>query len=147
VTTAKVDHNVSAKQKISALYTNQVRHRQLQGENVGWFSRIPWGSTQADPLDFITFQAVNSWRVRLNHDYVITPALLNHLTYSVDRYLSWGTNATDGGGWDQKLGITGMPADNGSMPGITFSGGTASPMSIGRAYDVRASRGSTGGIR
>jgi len=135
VTTAKVDHNVSTKQKLSVTYTNQVRHRQLQGENTGWTPRIPWGSEQKNPLDFITFQIANSWRTRVNHDYVFNPTVLNHMTLSVDRYINLGWNATRGGGWLKKLGLTGIPADNGSFPGISFSGGTASPMGINRAYD------------
>ena len=136
VTTAKVDHNISTKQKLSVTYTNQVRHRQLQGENVGWFLRIPWGSVQENPLDYINFQSANSWRVRVNHDYIVSPAVLNHVTVSVDRYINLGHNATAGGGWNQKLGLgAGMPVDNGSFPAISFSGGTASPMGLGRGYD------------
>lgn len=135
VTTAKVDHNISTKQKLSVTYMNQVRHRQLQGENVGWFERIPWGSEQTNPLDFITYQEANSWKARVNHDYIITPALLNRLTLSVDRYINLGHNATRGGNWLQRLGLTGIPADNGAFPAISFTGGTASPMSINRAYD------------
>jgi hypothetical protein len=138
VTTAKVDHNVSTKQKVSVLYTNQVRHRQLQGQNQGWIERLPWGAPQANPLDHIIYQTANSWRTRVNHDYVISPSLLNHVTLSVDRYINIGPNGTAGGGWNQKLGIKGFPDDNGSFPAISFSGGTAVPMNLGRAYDFRS---------
>ncbi|HOQ44598.1 MAG TPA: TonB-dependent receptor [Bryobacteraceae bacterium] len=138
VTTAKVDHNVSTKQKLSVTYMNQIRHRQLQGENVGWFTRIPWGSEQTNPLDFITFQEANSWKARVNHDYIFSPSVLNHVTVSVDRYVNLGQNATNGGGWLDRLGLTGIPADNGAFPAITFSGGTAAPMNINRAYDNRS---------
>ena len=135
VTTAKIDHSVSTKQKLSFTFMHQIRNRQLQGENVGWFTRIPWGSEQENPLDFITFQQANSWKMRLNHDYVVSPAVLNRVTLSADRYINLGHNATRGGDWLRRLGLTGIPADNGSFPAIAFSGGTASPMSINRAYD------------
>ena len=136
VTTAKVDHNVSTRQKLSILYTNQVRHRQLQGQSQGWTDRVPWGAVQENPLDSLIFQVANSWRVRLNHDYIFSPSVLNHVTVSVDRYINLGRNASAGGGWDTSLGLTGFANDNGSFPGIAFSGGTSSPsMSVGRAYD------------
>ena len=135
VTTAKIDHNVSTRQKLSVLYTNQVRHRQLQGQNQGWTERLAWGSQQENPLDDIIFQSANSWRVRLNHDYIFSPSVLNHATVSVDRYVNIGPNATTGGGWDDLLGLTGFPRDNGTFPAMSFSGGTAAPMSMGRGYD------------
>jgi hypothetical protein len=141
VTTAKVDHNVSNKQKLSVLYTNQVRHRQLQGQGQGWISRLPWGTPQwnnISPLDNIIYQTANSWRARVNHDYIISPAVLNHVTISVDRYINIGPNASTGGNWDTKLGLKGFPLDNGTFPAISFSGGTASPMNLGRGYDNRS---------
>jgi len=138
VTTVKVDHSVSTKQKVSVLYTNQIRHRQLQGQGQGWVPRVPWGSQQENPLDDIIFQTANSWRARVNHDYIVSPTMLNHVTVSVDRYVNLGPNATTGGGWDQKLGIKGFPQDNGTFPAISFAGGTAAPMNLGRGYDNRA---------
>jgi hypothetical protein len=138
VTTAKVDHNVSTKQKLSVLYTNQVRHRQLQGQGQGWVDRYKWGSEQTVPLDQLLYQIANSWRVRVNHDYVFSPTVLNHVTLSVDRYINLGAAASAGHGWNTKLGLKGFPADNGTFPTVAFSGGTASPMSINRAYDNKS---------
>jgi hypothetical protein len=136
VTTAKVDHNISTKQKLSVLYTNQVRHRQLQGQSQGWSDRFPWGTyPQPNPLDSTIYQIANSWRARVNHDYIFSPVVLNHVTISVDRYMNIGLNGTRGGNWDTKLGVKGFPRDNGSFPALTWSGGTASPMTAGRGYD------------
>ncbi len=73
--------------------------------------------------------------MRINIDSVITPALLNHVTLSADRYINLGPNGTDGGGWDTKLGISGIPADNGSFPHISFSGGNQAPTEFNRAYE------------
>jgi hypothetical protein len=129
----KLDHSFSDTEKLSVSYTNQIRHRIIEGNG---FSPSPaWGATPTFPLDDYYDQLANSWKVRINFDSVITPSLLNHVTLSADRYLNLGPNGTDGQGWDQKLGITGMPADNGSFPAITFSGGNQSPTGYGRAYE------------
>lgn len=130
----KVDHSFSDKQKLSASYTNQIRHRLLW--NVAGMGPQPaWGAVQKNPLDQVTDQIANSWKVRINYDVVITPSLLNHITLSADRYINLGANKSDGQGWDSKLGITGMPADNGSFPAITFTGGVDTPIAFGRAYE------------
>ena len=92
-------------------------------------------ASDTNPLDDYFDQIANSWKVRINIDSVITPSLLNHVTLSADRYINLGPNGTDGQGWDQKLGITGIPADNGSFPAISFSGGNQSPTGFGRAYE------------
>ena len=111
----KVDHSFSDKEKLSVSYTNEIRHRLLSGNTVGFAAPPAWGAQQKNPLDDYFDQLANSWKVRINLDSVITPALLNHVTLSADRYINWGPNGTDGQGWDQKLGITGIPADNGSL--------------------------------
>jgi len=135
----KVDHSISDTEKLSVSYTNQVRHRllweNLGAQSAGLGPQPVWGGTQTNPLDWITDQIANSWKVRINLDSVITPALVNHVTISGDRYINLGPNATDGQGWDQKLGITGIPADNGSFPSISFSGGNGLPVNFGRAYE------------
>src|SRR6185369_10504857 len=48
-----------------------------------------------------------------------------------------GPNGTLGQGWNAKLGITGIPADNGDFPSISFSGGTGGSVSFGRGYDEK----------
>ena len=67
--------------------------------------------------------------------------MLNHFTFAYDRYRNLQPDASRGGGWNQKLGITGIPNDtSGAFPAITFSGGTASPIQMGRAYNIRTGR-------
>ncbi|MGA2572039.1 MAG: TonB-dependent receptor [Terracidiphilus sp.] len=129
----KLDHSFSDKEKLSISYTNQIRHRIIVGS--GYSASPAWGAKGTNPLDDYYDQLANSWKVRINVDSVITPALLNHFTLSADRYLNLGPNGTDGQGWDGKLGITGMPADNGAFPAITFSGGNQSPTGFQRAYE------------
>ena len=132
----KVDHDISKQQKLSVTYTDQIRHRLLWGHPGEGLGPHPvWGAKQANPLDWITDQIANSWDLRVNHDYIISSNVLNHFTFSVNRYINLGPDGTDGQGWDQKLGITGIPADNGAFPQLSFSGGTATPTQWGRAYD------------
>lgn len=133
-TMAKVDHSLSERQKISVTYQKGIKHRVI------WEGgRIPhpvWGAKQTDPLDHTTDQIANNWKLRFNHDYIIRPSLINHFTFSVDSYVNRGANKTAGQGWDTTLGITGIPADDGSFPEIDFSGGVAAPSpAFGRSYD------------
>jgi hypothetical protein len=132
----KIDHSISNRQKLQGSYTYQKRPRLLWGNPGSGLGPVPtWGAPQQNPLDWITDQIANSWKVRLNYDFILSPTLLNHVTVGVDRYYNLGLNKTDGQGWDPKLGITGIPADNGSFPQISFSGGTGAPVQFGRAYE------------
>ncbi len=130
----KVDHTFSSKQKISVMYEKRINHRILwQGQG-----RIPqpkWGESQTNPIDQDSDQLANSWKLRLNHDYIITNALVNHFTFSADNYFNRGANKTVGQDWNQLLGIQGIPADDGSFPEIGFSGGIDQPANFGRSYD------------
>ena len=133
----KIDHNISSRQTLMFSYTHQTRPRLLWGNPGSGLGPEPiWGQTQTNPLDWITDQQDTSWKVRVSHDYIITPTLVNHVTLAGDYELNIGPNGTDGQGWDNKLGITGIPQDNGSFPALGFSGGTGSPVGLGRAYDA-----------
>lgn len=132
----KIDQDISSRQKLSVMYNDQIRHRLLWGNPGSGLGPHPtWGTKQTNPLDWITDQIADSWDLRVNHDFVITNNLLSHFTFSVNRYVNLGPNGTDAQGWDQKLGITGIPADNGAFPSVAFSGGTATPTNWGRAYE------------
>jgi Carboxypeptidase regulatory-like domain len=129
----KIDHSISTRQKIQGSYTYQQRPRIIWS---GGMTDAPaWGQKQINPLDNVFDQLANSWKVRLNHDYIVNSAIVNHVTISVDRYYNLGLNKTNGQGWDQKLGITGIPADTGAFPQVNFSGGQVSPTQLNRGYD------------
>jgi hypothetical protein len=133
----KIDHSISDKQKVMASYTHQSRPRILWGNPQPGLGPAPaWGVEQQNPLDQIYDQQDTSWKVRMNHDYILRPTLMNHFTIGVDREFNLGQNKTAGQGWDKKLGITGIPRDNGAFPAFTFSGGTAPLAAMGRGYDV-----------
>jgi hypothetical protein len=132
----KVDHSISDKQKLMLSWTRQTRPRILWGNpNPGLGPQPVWGQPQTNPLDQIYDQQDTSWKVRISHDFVISPTLLNHLAVGGDFEYNAAPNGTRGQGWDTKLGITGIPQDNGTFPALTFAGGTASPASFGRGYD------------
>ncbi len=129
----KIDHSISSKQKLQGSYTYQKRPRVIWS---GGLTDAPtWGQPQTNPLDNVFDQIANSWKIRLNHDYVISPSMINHITVSVDRYYNLGLNKTNGQGWDQKMGILGIPADTGAFPQVNFSGGAVNPAQLNRGYD------------
>lgn len=131
----KIDHSISTRQKLQGSYTYQQRPRIIWS---GGMTDVPaWGEQQVNPLDNVFDQLANSWRVRLNHDYIVSSSIVNHATIAVDRYYNIGLNKTNGQGWNPKLGITGVPDDTGAFPQINFSGGAVSPAQLNRAYDER----------
>ncbi len=129
----KVDHNLNTAQRLSVMYQAQVRHRVIWSNGMGPYPE--WGEPQVNPIDNTFDQIANSWKVRVNHDYVMKSNLINHVTFSLDRYINRGQNKTWGQGWDNKLGITGIPDDDGAFPSVNYSGGVAAPANLNRAYD------------
>jgi hypothetical protein len=130
--TAKLDHSVSTKQKISVTYQNEWRPRLINSNGWGNFANVVSGlPSEPDVLEGFQLQTVTSQTWRLNHDYIFSPRLLNHLTIGVDRYVNPYTNTSVGLGWNKALGITGLPEDLGAFPQITFGGGTGSPLTVG----------------
>jgi hypothetical protein len=129
----KVDHVLTKAQRLSVMYTAQIRHRVIWSNGMGPDPK--WGEPQVNPIDNTFDQIANSWKVRVNHDHVLNSNLINHVTFSVDRYVNRGQNKTWGQGWIQRLGVAGIPDDDGSFPAINFQGGVASPANLGRAYD------------
>jgi hypothetical protein len=132
-TVVKVDHSLSNSQKVSLTYQNGIKHRVIWETGIG--PHPVWGAKQTNPLDHVTDQIADNWKFRFNHDYILSPTLINHVVFSIDSYRNRGANKTAGQGWDTQLGITGIPADDGSFPAITFSGGVGAPVNFGRSYD------------
>ena len=60
------------------MYTAQIRHRVIWSNGMG--PDPQWGEPQVNPIDNTFDQIANSWKVRVNHDYVINPQLVNHVT-------------------------------------------------------------------
>lgn len=129
---AKVDHSFSTRQKIAVTYENEWRPRLINNSGWGFSANTVAGlPAESDVLEGFQLQTVTSQQWRVNHDYIFSPTILNHLTLGVDRYVNPFNNTSVGKGWDKALGITGMPADLGAFPQISFTGGTGSPINMG----------------
>ena len=129
---AKLDHSISTKQKLALTYQNEWRPRLINNSGWGFTANAVAGlPNEPDVLEGFQLQTVTSQTWRLNHDYVASATLLNHITLGVDRYVNPYSNTSVGNGWDKALGITGMPQDLGAFPQISFSGGTGSSISMG----------------
>ena len=130
--TAKLDHSFSTKQKISLTYQNQWRPRLINNSGWGFTAKtVPGLPDEPDVLEGFQLQTVTSQTWRVNHDYIFSPSVLNHLTLGTDRYVNPFNNTSVGKGWNKALGITGMPEDLGAFPQISFTGGTGSPINLG----------------
>ncbi len=78
-------------------------------------------------------QRIANRNMHQQFDWVIKPTVFNHTTISYDRWYMGGWSISDGVGWLSKLGITGLPALNGTggPPQIDLNGGVF-PYSGGR---------------
>jgi hypothetical protein len=74
---------------------------------------------------------VRSFDARINYDWILRPNLLNHLVVGGDGMKNEAITSTLGQNWDSNLGITGLPADSGMFPNVTFTGGSGSPLGLG----------------
>ncbi len=131
VTTLKGDHSVSAKQKITVTYSDQSRPRLIAGRG--------WG--RDTPLEGFQDQHIDTRTGRINHDYIVRPNLLHHFTFGMDRYRNPAVTNTIGQGWNEKLGIRGLPWDAGAFPFVSFTGGTARPLDLSGAPNSLTANG------
>ncbi len=122
VSTVKIDHGLTASQRLSLTATFQTRPSEWTGQ--GWGLSLPIDGTEAP-------KNVRSFATRINYDWVLRPTLLNHLVIGGDGMQNEAITSTLGQNWDSQLGITGLPADAGMFPNVSFSGGTASPLGLG----------------
>jgi hypothetical protein len=119
--TARVDHNLSDKEKFYFSYDDEYRPRQIAGNG--------WGAD--NPLEGLQYQPLHSRTARFSLDSIIRTNLINHITFGYDYYLNPSVDTTAGQGWNTKLGIQGMPYDTGAFPTVNFSGGTNAPTRTG----------------
>ena len=89
-------------------------------------------NTKYDPLtepqkntDYIGpgfYQRISNQFYHQQFDWVIRPNVYNHTTISFDRWLVVEYSLSNGAGWNQLLGIPGIPFDAGGPPALNFSG-------------------------
>ncbi len=129
VSTVKIDHGFSDRQKLSVTYSQHHNPWIIGGR--GWGVSNPLEGLQ-DP------KRVDTRVGRVNYDYIIRPTLLSHTTLGADRYENATAAKGVGDGWDRKIGLQGLPYPNGGIPYVTFGGGTAAPLTISdRNYSMR----------
>ncbi len=113
-TTNKVDYTMTDRDTIYALYSHG--HRSQTTPYRGNTLPLPYASTRA--VDELPTNA------QLKYTRVITPALLNQLSYGFSRFAVPITNVTISGNYPAKAGLTGLPPGEAasSFPEISWSG-------------------------
>ncbi|HXB73647.1 MAG TPA: TonB-dependent receptor [Candidatus Acidoferrales bacterium] len=122
-TTDKVDFNLSAKNRFFGFFSKGKYATDYTG------SLAP--GTNTFPLPYTQGRIVTELPTTLQvHDtYVLSPSLLNDVSFSFGRIWIPIISATQGGQYPQKAGLTGLPAGGASdvFPTINF-GGTNAPI-------------------
>src|SRR5439155_18158909 len=77
----KGDQLISPAHKLSGSY-HFVDNQRANTPNGMWDAADPWGG----PLNNNNLQFVTTFRVRLAHDWTISPRVLNHVTLSYNRF-------------------------------------------------------------
>jgi hypothetical protein len=115
----KMDHNLSARQKLSGSWGYVDRPRTLLDQGGVWNASLPDGG----PLSRARLQDVNSWMARLSHEFALRPNVFNHVLAAFNRQVnpSQSTHGDQNGA--TQLGIAGL-APQGNFPEIVFSGDT-----------------------
>ncbi len=120
-TTNKVDVNLTDKHRFFALYSTGRYTTNFTGSLAPGTSALPLPYTQSRFVkEFPTTAQI--------HDvYLITPSLVNQLSYNFGRIYIPLVNATADGNYPQKAGLTGLPAGiaSAAMPEIGFAGNNA----------------------
>jgi hypothetical protein len=113
----KVDHDISPRNKLSAMYSLNRRPRELIVKGGMWSFDEPDGGV----LSRSRWQHVRSQLARVSYDAIITPSTLNHLNVSFNRManpLNSNWSQTDGAA---ELGIAGLHTDG--YPAVDWGSG------------------------
>jgi Carboxypeptidase regulatory-like domain len=68
------------------------------------------------------YQRISNQFYHQQFDWIVRPNVYNHTTVSFDRWLNVEYSLSTGAGWNQLLGITGIPYETGGPPAVNFSG-------------------------
>ncbi len=117
VVTAKIDHSISTRQKFFATFNwNDIPRLR---------NRVPL----PDPVNDGFFQQITSRIFRLNHDFLFSPTVFNNLALGYNRFRNPNGTRSAGGGWPEKLGLTGVPGS--LFPVLSFTNGYATAGTTG----------------
>lgn len=120
----KLDYTLTESQRISGLYTHGKRSQPGAYREVS--TTIP---QSALPLPYTDTRLVTEIPtvVQLKHNWSITPALLNQLSFGFNHFFVPITNATSEGKWASQSGLRGLPEGDASDAFLeaTFAGPNA----------------------
>lgn len=102
----KIDHNINNDHKVNGSWSDG---KTFDTDSSG----LPFPLGGPSPLGF------SEKNLRLSHDWVINPTLVNHLSSGFNRHLIFQESAAFGQNWGDKLGLKGVP--NGGFPTINYS--------------------------
>jgi len=110
--TVKIDHSFTSNQTLSGTYVRT------------HIPRTTISSPLPKPLGGNTYQVVASHTIRLNHDWAITPTLLNSAFFGFNRFTNSNLPLYLDQNYTQAIGLNGIP-DSTYFPTMTFSSGYA----------------------
>jgi hypothetical protein len=127
-TTVKTDFNLTDRQRLTASWSHRKQER--VANYGGGFPRFPFPFIAQD----VGFQAFESDFVRVQHNYSITPTILNHFNFGFNNFTVQNGNSTIGFN-TSSLGIPANATLNSAFPRINFPG-YGDPVTSGdpRAY-------------
>src|SRR6185295_18610773 len=137
--TIKIDHNLTAKQKLSGYYYKHGFPRNFQ-ENASevWSLKDP---DLGGPLSRSIRQQRRGYNWSVSHDWVATPAILNHLTVGLNNnanaFRSRQVNKSFAEAWGIKGVGLGAPDDQVTRPVISLGG---SPVVTFQSFNHDANR-------
>jgi hypothetical protein len=114
----KVDHNLSARQKLSGSWAYVDRPRILLDQGGVWDP----SSDDGGPLSRARSQDVHSIMARLSHDYTLRPNLFNNILLAFNRQINPSQSTHLGQDGAAALGLSGL-TPQGNFPEIVFQGG------------------------
>jgi hypothetical protein len=119
--TTKIDHVLTERQHLSATYIRTV------------VPRTTLGTPLPAPLGNNSYQVVASHTGRLNHNWMITPALLNSAYFGFDRFTNINLPLDKTPNYPSRIGF---PGSSFYFPTMTFSSGYTSIASASNSSDV-----------
>lgn len=119
--TAKVDHTLSEKQHLAAVYVRTT------------IPRTTIGTPLAGLLGENSYQVVASHTGRLNHNWTISPALLNNAAFGFDRFININLPEDTTSTYADQIHF---PGSSYYFPEFTFTNGYATMAATANALDI-----------
>jgi len=113
----KLDHNISANDKLSGSYIETSRPRYLIDSSSSIWQM---GTTDGGPLSQDRLQDVSSNQLRVSENHSFSPSSMNVASFTALSYVNPTHPITEGGNWAQTLGLGPTLSNYGGIPDISF---------------------------